>query len=217
MEKKNAVKIAKYILDLFYEGNQIYKSKYYDAGMVCAAPDITGRYDIKISGLDCRVCMDRQDEKFLMGDCTVTYHIRDNIKKGVFCQYSMLFQQRDGSIFLTALHISETAGKEFCLTDVAEHTYCLREADILYLESGHNRIYWHMGKKIIEVTGYLQNTEKALPDNFIRIHKSFIVNVLHVERIMRCCLELSNGEILQIPVKKYTEVRKKIIATKVNL
>lgn len=68
----------------------------------------------------------------------------------------------------------------------------------------------------MEVSGTLLNTESRLPDTFVRIHKSFIVNSLHVERINRCYAELSNGERLQIPVKKYTDVRRKLIVRREN-
>lgn len=214
LDKGDIAKIARALIRLFYEGDQIQKSKYYAGDMVCVSPDITGRYESRISSPSCRVCMDRQDAVFLMGDCLVTYRTGNGGKKGAVCQYSMLLQKREKRVCLTALHISERTGREFCLTDVMEHTYYMREADILYLESGHNRTYWHIGHKVIEVTGCLAHVEKELPDRFVRIHKSFIVNVIHVERIVRCSLELSNGEILQIPVKKYTEVRNRITEAK---
>ena len=214
LDKGDIAKIARTMIRLFYEGNQTQKSRYYAGDMVCVSPDITGRYESRISSPSCWVCMDRQDAVFLMGDCLVTYRTGNGCAKGAVCQYSMLLRKRDTGICLTALHISERTGKEFCLTDVMEHTYYLREADILYLESGHNRTYWHIGHKIIEVTGCLVHVEKELPDSFVRIHKSFIVNVIHVARIVRCSLELSNGDILQIPVKKYTEVRSRITEAK---
>ena len=133
----------------------------------------------------------------------------------LYC-YSALLQYRSGTPRLTMLHISEEPGRVFSLTDVVEHTYFLGEEEILYLESGHNRVFWHTGKETVEVTGTLLHTESRLPDSFVRIHKSFIVNSLHVARINRCYAELSNGERLQIPVKRYTDVRRKLIVKREN-
>ena len=127
------------------------------------------------------------------------------------CRYSAILQYVAGTPRLTMLHISEEPGRVFCLTDVMEHTYFLGEEEILYLESGHNRVFWHTGKETVEVTGTLLDTESRLPDSFVRIHKSFIVNSLHVAGINRCYAELSNGERLQIPVKRYTDVRRRLI------
>lgn len=214
LDKGDIAKIAKVVIRLFYEGGQLQESRYGIGDMVCISPDLTGRYESRIFQPSCRVCMDWQDAVFLMGDCLVTYRTGDGGKKGAVCQFSMLLQKRDRRVCLTALHISEQTGRKFCLTDIMEHTYYPREADILYLESGHNRTYWHTGHRVIEVTGCLSHAERELPDSFVRIHKSFIVNVMHVERIVRCSLELSNGEILQIPVKRYTEVRNRITAAK---
>lgn len=217
LENDNAVKLARHVIRLFYENGQVQKSRYCSKDMVCFVPNVGDRHDIRIFQFDCKVCMDRHDAWFLMGNCIVSYKTGDDREKSAKSRYSMLLQREAEGVFLTALHISEKHGEEFCLTDVMERTHYLHEADILYLESGHNRIYWHTGCQVIEVTGYLQHAETGLPENFIRIHKSFIVNLLHVEQIERCRLRLSNGEILQIPVKKYTEVRQKITAGKRGL
>lgn len=133
------------------------------------------------------------------------------------CRYSALLQYRSGTLKLTMLHISEEQGKVFRLTDVVEHTYFLGEGQILYLESGHNRVFWHTQRETVEVPGTLLHTEGRLPDTFVRIHKCFIVNSLHVERISRCYAELSNGERLQIPVKRYTDVRRKLIVKRESM
>lgn len=211
MDERYVCAVARYMIGLFYRGDRFKKAKYYTEDMVCIAPRPQEKGNCRILHRGCRICLNRPDAASVVGSYQLVCS-EDNGRRGVsMCRYSALLQYVSGIPRLTMLHISEEPGKVFRLTDVVEQTYFLDEEEILYLESGHNRVFWHTGKKTVEVTGSLLHTESRLPDTFVRIHKSFIVNSLHVERINRCYAELSNGERLQIPVKKYTDVRKELI------
>lgn len=211
MNERYAGAVVRYMIGLFYMGDRFKEAKYYSEDMVCIAPKLQGGKVCRVLHRGCRVCQNNRDGASVVGSYQLVYAAAQIPKAGVLCRYSSLLQYVEGRLRLTLLHISEEKGEVFRLTDVVEHTYFLGEEEILYLESGHNRVYWHTGKETVEVTGTLLNTESRLPDTFVRIHKSFIVNSLHVERINRCYAELSNGERLQIPVKRYTDVRRKLI------
>ena len=216
VNERYACAVVRYMIGLYYIDDRFKKAKYYSEDMVCIAPDFQERKACHVLHQGCRVCLNGREGASVVGSYRLVYSAAGGPKASVLCRYSSLLQYVEGRPRLTLLHISEEPGKVFRLTDVVEHTYFLGEEEVLYLESGHNRVYWHTGKETVEVTGTLLNTESRLPDTFVRIHKSFIVNSLHVERINRCYAELSNGERLQIPVKKYTDVRRKLIVRREN-
>lgn len=216
MNERYACAVVRYMIGLFYRGDRFKEAKYYSEDMVCIAPKIQSGRDSHVLHRGCRVCLNGRDGASVVGSYRLICSAAGEPGGGVLCRYSSLLQYVGGRARLTMLHISEEPGRVFRLTDVVEHTYFLGEEEVLYLESGHNRVFWHTGKETVEVTGTLLNAESRLPDSFVRIHKSFIVNSLHVERINRCYAELSNGERLQIPVKKYTDVRRKLIVRREN-
>ncbi len=203
--------VTKYMIKQFYMEGGFKKTKYYTKDMICIAPRNQENKTCRILHCDCRLCFNRQDAASVAGSYQLIRATDDGKKTRTLCRYSGLLQCQGGKIRLTMLHISEEPGTVFHLTDVVERTFFLSEEEVLYLESGHNRVFWHTQKETVEVTGTLLSTEGGLPSAFVRIHKSFIVNSLHVKKINRCYVELTNGECLQIPVKKYTDVRRELI------
>ncbi len=130
------------------------------------------------------------------------------------CVTSLVLNCTEDEIKVMMLHISEKGSdKKYRLEDAREHCYIMDELDVFYLEAGHNRTRWHCREEIIETAGTLKCTERSLSDSFVRIHRGFIVNRLHVRKIGRCYVELDNGEMLQIPVKKYTAVKEQLKRT----
>ncbi|MCM1192412.1 MAG: LytTR family transcriptional regulator DNA-binding domain-containing protein [Butyrivibrio sp.] len=211
MNERYACAVIRYMIGLFYRGDSFKEAKYYTDDMVCIAPKFRRKRICRILHRTFRICLNEPAAVAVTGSYRLECITEGGRRVMPMCRYSALMQYRSGALKLTMLHISEEPGAVFRLTDVVEHTYFLGEEEILYLESGHNRVYWHTGKETVEVADTLLHAESRLPDTFVRIHKSFIVNSLHVERINRCYAELSNGERLQIPVKRYTDVRKKLI------
>lgn len=204
--------VTRYMICLFYEGSRFKKAVYYTKNMVCIAPKHRDRKKVcNILPCASQLCHNQPDMAFSVGSYHLVCMDENGRKTMMLCHYSAVLQELNGAVKLTMLHISEEPGMLFRLTDVVERTHFLTEAEILYLESGHNRVFWHTWKDAVEVAGTLLHAEDGLPDSFVRIHKSFIVNSLHVDKIERCYAELTNGERLQIPVKKYTDIRKELI------
>ncbi len=89
---------------------------------------------------------------------------------------------------------------------------------ILYIESELHKLNFYieerevkkytMYKKLDEVESKLQNM------NFIRIHKSFLVNMSYIENISGYKLILKNGKELIIPKTRYREVKDKFTTYK---
>ena len=66
-------------------------------------------------------------------------------------------------------------------------------SDILYFETGDNRVYAHTKHDIYAAPHTLTALEHLLPATFVRVSKSCIVNVMHIERLRRELV--GNGEI----------------------
>lgn len=214
MDEAYVADVTRHMIGLFYKGNCFKNAEFYTRNMVCIAPKLHGRRTCCILHCASKICLNQPSVAFVVGNYQLVATAESGRKGMTLCHYSAMLQDFDGSVKLTMLHISEEAGTLFRLTDVVERTHFLTEAEILYLESGYNRVFWHTWKEAVEVAGTLLHAEGGLPDTFVRIHKSFIVNSLYVKKIDRCYAELVNGERLQIPVKKYTDIRKELIDRK---
>lgn len=122
----------------------------------------------------------------------------------------VLIRTQDG-FEVKHIHLSHAPeGRIYQIKDSRERIYWVHESNIVYLEALHNHVMWHCRKQTVEAVGQLGRLEHSLSDNFIRIHRSYIVNKKHVSLVARCYATMDNGDTLQIPVKKYCEVRKKL-------
>lgn len=84
--------------------------------------------------------------------------------------------------------------------------------EILYFESNKRKINIHTSKGIFDMYGKLNEIEKFVPENFIRIHQSFIINSTKVFRWKFDEVYLSDSIVIPIS-QKY---RKKINAFLLN-
>ena len=72
--------------------------------------------------------------------------------------------------------------------------------DILYFEARDKRLYLHLQRKEVPFTGTLEHLSTVLPDAFMRVHKSLIVNRLKITEIQfgRNELTLEDGSVIPI-------------------
>lgn len=87
--------------------------------------------------------------------------------------------------------------------------------DIIYLESNKHQVMIHLkNTDVYRVYDTLDNIEKKLNSkNLLRVHQSYLVNILYVENIKCYTLVLSDGNnSIEIPIPKvrYSEIKKKI-------
>lgn len=80
----------------------------------------------------------------------------------------------------------------------------LSQADILYIlaEGSYSRVVLQ-DKRRLTLARKLGDVEKSLPDNFLRVHHSHLVNLQHVVKFVKNengCLIMSDGE--ELPVSK---------------
>ncbi|MBL6447532.1 response regulator transcription factor [Fulvivirga sp. 29W222] len=78
----------------------------------------------------------------------------------------------------------------------ADHqTHRLRYSDINYIEGAREYVTYHLKEGKLMSLEALKNLEQSLPDNFIRIHKSYIVNKNNISSKGRHWITVANKEL----------------------
>lgn len=85
---------------------------------------------------------------------------------------------------------------------------CLKQTEILYLESQRHTISIHCLHQDVTVSDTLSSCEMQLREwHFLRIHKSFLVNPRFIRSLGKDSLLLENGTRLYISRYRYPEVK----------
>lgn len=96
--------------------------------------------------------------------------------------------------------------------------YQLAHTNILYLESYQRMIYAHTVKleqAEYQFYGILEKlTEELEPDGFLRIQKSYLVNMAHINKLNFDRVLMSNGKVLPVSQKRYSELKKRYLSWK---
>ena len=77
--------------------------------------------------------------------------------------------------------------------------------DILYIESNGRKTVVHLKDNSFEVYKKMEEFEKELGKTFFRIHRGFLVNMLHVKSYSRTEVHMDNGDSLFISKYKYPD------------
>lgn len=88
----------------------------------------------------------------------------------------------------------------------------IRFNEIKYIESFSRKIIVHETRRNTELLMKLDDFEKELPPYFLRIHKSYSVNMNMIRSINNNRIELFSGEVIPVAKAKYPEIKKNILA-----
>lgn len=84
-------------------------------------------------------------------------------------------------------------------------------SEIKYIESvGRKAVVYCMDKNTT-MPKKLDDLEKLLPDCFLRVHKSYIININLVEQIKNYKITLFNGDVIPVAKSKYPQTKSRII------
>ena len=94
---------------------------------------------------------------------------------------------------------SNTRDFLFIKTDGKNNFEKVYTEDILYLEGLKNYVSIHVGNQQIITYNTLKHFENELPkDQFIKIHKSYIISISHIQKTDSLTVYVSNGSTLPI-------------------
>lgn len=88
------------------------------------------------------------------------------------------------------------------LVSIKETVYNMQESEIIYIEAMGGHIIWHCMGTAIETIDLLRNIENKLSKDFVKVHRSYIVNRNFVKSIQRCSVTMINGDVIPIPYKE---------------
>lgn len=93
---------------------------------------------------------------------------------------------------------------------------------VMYIESSAHKVQFHIEGREMDryiTNDKLNNIEKELSEYnyFIRVHQSYIVNMMYVRKISSYHILLKNGVDIGVPKKRYREVKKAILEFKAKL
>lgn len=130
--------------------------------------------------------------------------------------FRYILKEQIGSLFDTTmeavLHDIDFYRTELTF-EFAYGTETIYAEDILYIESRLHTLFFHFkgNKETRHIYGTLDNMQKILPSNkFIRIHKSYLVNLNHLIYVRNYTAFLDNDFQLPISQKKFSETKKRI-------
>ena len=95
---------------------------------------------------------------------------------------------------------AESSDKEFISVKADYKTQLVKIADIVYLESAGEYVRLHIeGSSTITTLFRLKNMETTLPqDGFLRVHRSYIVNLKRIASYTKGRIFLDNGEYIPL-------------------
>ena len=82
---------------------------------------------------------------------------------------------------------------------------------IKYIESVGRKAIVHDLNKNTAVPKKLDDLEKLLPDCFLRVHKSYLININMVKQIKNYRITLFNGDVIPVSKSKYPQTKARII------
>ena len=112
---------------------------------------------------------------------------------------------------LDELCTMEKKEKEYVILSIAGENIKLEQDEILYVEVNRHYLMIHTAKDVYEVKMSLAEMSETLTDAFVATHRSFMVNLEHVERVMRTECLLSDGSSVPISRNCYKAVNEAFI------
>lgn len=82
--------------------------------------------------------------------------------------------------------------------------------DIYYIESLGRKLYFYGKQKNAPVYLKLSYLEERVPNNFVRIHQSYIINIDYLKKFSQKGAILKTGEVIPVSQKRYKGARIKI-------
>ena len=133
---------------------------------------------------------------------------------------SKIHEKLDESLHLALSHFQSS--RETMKIQINGELIDILLSEILYFESKQHTVIAYVqkgaqGKRIKEYSFYatLSSVEQLLEQSgFLRIHKSYLVNMMHIKKYQCTEAVLSNGSVLRVSEKNYAQQKKKYLLWK---
>ena len=78
--------------------------------------------------------------------------------------------------------------------------------NIFYVEVFSHSCMIHTTEGVIETKMSISDLEKKLSDGFIRVHRSYLVNLERIKKIAKAEILMENGKLVPLARRKYKDV-----------
>lgn len=135
-----------------------------------------------------------------------------NMNKKIRIGYEILATYQNGMLlYLQLLQVRGIGSSIHKVRATNKDCFQIDENEVLYVEANHNHVIWNCMRGKITSNDSLHHLETELSDRFVRIQRGYLVNKDYVKSIRRCEVVMENEDVLQIPSKRYTSVREKLM------
>ena len=87
--------------------------------------------------------------------------------------------------------------------------------EILFIESKSHQLWFERTRENLYMYGQINDLELILSNyDFARTHQSFLVNLVHIEKINNYLLYLSNGAEIPVTKQRYAKVKEQYLSYK---
>lgn len=110
--------------------------------------------------------------------------------------------------YMKNLDTRKADSEKLAFRDIEKNYHYLFPHEVFYLKAALQRtvVYTHDG--CFQIPGTLAENEKKLPETFMRIHKSYIVNTTLIHHICRYQVILKDGRELPVSRNQYMRLKK---------
>lgn len=102
--------------------------------------------------------------------------------------------------------------KPLILKDSDSVTHVVAPRSVLYLEAQHQYVCVCQKTERFRIRDSLTNLLSRFPGYFVRVHRSYAVNVLYVSKVSREEIQLGDFEKVPIPLKQSAQIREKVLS-----
>lgn len=109
--------------------------------------------------------------------------------------------------------------KNVFIYHINKKTFTIFYSQIQYFESDKRKVFIYTKNAVYNFYGRMKDIESTLPKYFVRIHKSYLVNLENVELVEGNIITMNNGEELIISrsnVNVFNEVYRKFIVARLG-
>lgn len=150
-----------------------------------------------------------------IGLISLNYNVAWEEKPEICCRRASFFWSRKDTVWkIVHVHLNDIKmGEEKILVHGKQGcTYMLFIQEIMFIEARNMNSEIHCRTQTVMACEQLAAFQMRLPLNFVKIHRSYLVNAYYVEKVERYQIRLFNGNVVPVPEKKYKEVKQKVKA-----
>lgn len=100
----------------------------------------------------------------------------------------------------------------YVIVDIDGQPSRLNLEDIIYAEANAGEVFVISEQKTLEIKMSLTDFEKLLDERFVAPHRSYLVNLQHVSRLLKKDVALNNGEKIPLSRRRAKDVQSAFIA-----